>query len=294
LASFATYLATYGFLGFVSVNVATMVAAAALRSMPSNMTDETRVLARLDGRMVNTPLFGAVASLGLESALPVRAFFSWQGKRNYEGRWWSSTVRSHVGFESLLERDFLLSADHDRDVGGVASQPFAFLWPRGTEGSRGHVPDFFVRLRDGTGRVVDVKPAGRVRSAERQFGLTREACAAAGWDYEVFTGLAEPRASNLRWLAGYRQDRFAPDGPAAAVLVDSFCPEASLAGGVRRAAKALGADEGIVRAHALHLLYTGALAVDLDAALAQDTPVSPAVAPRAGSAWEAGSREAAS
>lgn len=41
LASFATYLATYGFLGCVSVNVATLDAARALRSMPSNMTDET-------------------------------------------------------------------------------------------------------------------------------------------------------------------------------------------------------------------------------------------------------------
>lgn len=249
--------------------------------MPSNMTDETRVLARLDGRMANAPLSAALASLALESALPVRAFFSWPGKRNYEGMWWSSTVRSHVGFESLLERDFLLSADYDRDVVGVASQPFALLWPRGTEGSRGHVPDFFVRLRDGTGRVIDVKPAGRVRSADRQFSLTREACEAAGWDYEVFTGMAEPRASNLRWLAGYRQDRFAPDGTAAAVMVGSFTPEISLAGGVRRAARMLGADEGIVRAHVLHLLFTGALAVDLDAPLTQDAPLSRVGAPAA-------------
>ncbi len=249
--------------------------------MPSNMTDETRVLARLDGRMANAPLSAALASLALESALPVRAFFSWPGKRNYEGMWWSSTVRSHVRFESLLERDFLLSADYDRDVVGVASQPFAFLWPRETEGSRGHVPDFFVRLRDGTGQVIDVKPAGRVRSADRQFALTREACEAAGWDYEVFTGMAEPRASNLRWLAGYRQDRFAPDGTAAAVLVDSFTPEISLAGGVRRATKMLGTDEGIVRAHVLHLLFTGALAVDLDAPLTQDAPLSRVGAPAA-------------
>lgn len=258
------------------------------------MTDETRMLARLDGRMANAPLSAALASLTLESALPVRAFFSWQGKRNYEGRWWSSTVRSHVGFESFLERDFLLSADYDRDVVGVASQPFAFLWPRRTDGARGHVPDFFVRLRDGTGRVVDVKPAGRVRSAERQFGLTREACEAAGWDYEVFTGLTEPRASNLRWLAGYRQDRFAPDGTAAAVLVDSFAPETSLTGGVRRAAKVLGTDEGIVHAHVLHLLFTGALAIDLDAPLTQDTLLSPVGASAAASAWEPGAREAVS
>jgi hypothetical protein len=54
------------------------------------------------------------------------------GQAELRGRWWSSTVGSHVGFESLLEREFLLSADHDRDVIGVAPQPFAFLWPLGT------------------------------------------------------------------------------------------------------------------------------------------------------------------
>ena len=109
----------------------------------------------------------------MESSLPVRAFFAWPGKRNYEGPWWSSTVRAHVGFESLLERDFLMLADYDRDVVGIASQPFAVLWPRGTDGARGHVPDFFVRFRDGGGRVVDVRHADRVEAADRQFSLTR-------------------------------------------------------------------------------------------------------------------------
>jgi hypothetical protein len=156
------------------------------------------------------------------------------------------------------------------------------------------VPNFFVRLRDGTGRVVDVKRPDRVGSAQRQFELTREACEAAGWDYEVFTGLAEPRASNLRWLAGYRQDRFAPDAAVAAVLAGSFVPEASLAAGVRRAARALGVDDPIVRAQVLHLLFTGVLAVDLDVPLTQAAAVCAAEAPTAGSVWDVGAREAAS
>ena len=74
------------------------------------------------------------------------------------------------------------------------------------------------------------------------------------------------------------------------MLVDSFNPEASLNGGVRRAAKALGIDEGIVRAQVLHLLFTGVLAVDLDALLTQNTRVSLGVAPKAGSAWDASPR----
>lgn len=44
-------------------------------------------------------------------------------------------------------------ADHDRDVVGIASRRFAVLWPKGTEGARGHVPDFIVRLSD-TGLVA--------------------------------------------------------------------------------------------------------------------------------------------
>ncbi|BAS09031.1 hypothetical protein AHiyo4_24530 [Arthrobacter sp. Hiyo4] len=50
VAIFSTYLATYGLLGFVSVSRSTMDAVSPLRSLHSNMTDETRVLARLDGR----------------------------------------------------------------------------------------------------------------------------------------------------------------------------------------------------------------------------------------------------
>ncbi|MDQ1593979.1 MAG: hypothetical protein QOH40_535 [Arthrobacter pascens] len=79
--------------------------------------------------------------------------FPWLGKRNYGGSWWSNTTCSHVGFESLLERDFPMLADHDRDAVGIASRPFAVLWPKGTERARGHVPDFFVRLSD-TGLVA--------------------------------------------------------------------------------------------------------------------------------------------
>lgn len=99
----------------------------ALRSLPANATDSARILARLDGRMLDEPVLPACASLRLESSLPVRSFFSWPGKRNYEGSWWSSTTCSHVGFESLLERDFLMFADYDRGVVGIASQPFAVL-----------------------------------------------------------------------------------------------------------------------------------------------------------------------
>lgn len=246
----------------------------ALTSLPVNLTDSARILARFrDGlrdELVSTELSG----LPFESALPVRSFFAWPGKRNYEGSWWSSTVGGHVGFESLLERNFLMLADHDTDVIGIVSQPFAVLWPHDTEAARGHVPDFFVRLRDGGGRVVDVRHPDRLSSAERQFEMTARMCQAVGWDYEVFSGMAEPRAANLRWLSGYRQDRFAPSAASLLAILEAFRAGASMATGVRCAARRLKTDPSVVQANVLHLAYRGLLDVDLGRPLSLESPIA--------------------
>jgi hypothetical protein len=87
------------------------MARAGLRSLPRNVTDVARVLVRLDGGVRNDAVSAEVASLRTEDALPIRQFFAWPGKRNYEGVWWSSTNRGHVDFESLLEREYLLASD---------------------------------------------------------------------------------------------------------------------------------------------------------------------------------------
>ena len=52
-------------------------------------------------------------ALPTERALPIRRFFSLPGKRSYEDSRWSSTVRIHLLFESLMERESLLAADFD-------------------------------------------------------------------------------------------------------------------------------------------------------------------------------------
>lgn len=247
----------------------------ALKSLPTNATESPRILARLGGRMLDEPALSAWASLGLESALPVRSFFSWPGKRNYEGSWWSSTTCSHVGFESLLERDFLMLADYDRDVVGIASQPFAVLWPRGTEGARGHVPDFFVRLNDGGGRVVDVRNPEHLESGRRQFSLTRALCEEAGWDYEVFSGMAEPAASNLRWLSGYRFHRYAPASAIVPAIMEAVGSGVSVSAGVRRASRMLRLEPSTVHAHLLHLTFIGVLQVGMDEPLSMETWIAP-------------------
>lgn len=248
-----------------------------LRSLPVNMTDRTRLLARLDGNLLNEKADPSLAAKRFENALPIREFFAWQGKRNYEGMWWSSTTKRHVGFESLLERLFLLTADHDADVVGVASQPFALLWPRGTTGPDGrklrdHVPDFFLRLSGGRGRVVDVRRPDKAEA--HQFHLTRELCQHVGWDYDVFTGLDPAVEASLTWLGGYRMDRFAPDEVLRGHLVDAFHPSTSLGAGVSRASRRSGVMKDAVQAHALHLLFEGTLQIDLSQPLTMASEVS--------------------
>jgi hypothetical protein len=235
-----------------------------MRGLPVNLTTSTRLLARTAGDdVLDIVADDGAAGLALEHAAPIRRFYAWRGKRNYEGSWWSSTNRAHVGFESLLERDFLLEADFRRDVVAVSSQPFALLWPYRGRGRRYHVPDYFARLDSGDGLVVDVKPTGRVDAAGEQFAMTREVCSRIGWGYEVFTGLVEPNGSNLRWLAGFRHDRFTASSQAVRAILAAFDSGRPLGDGIRRATASLQVEGSLVHAWTLNLIFTGRLACDL-------------------------------
>jgi hypothetical protein len=244
-----------------------------LRSLPRNVTDVTRVLSRLDGGVRNDAVSAEVASLPAEEALPIRQFFAWPGKRNYEGVCWSSTNRGHVEFESLLEREYLLASDAAVDVVAIAAQPLALLWPHGTAGQRNHVPDYFVRLASGDGRLVDVRAPDRVAKNATQFAMTREVCDEIGWQYEVFTGLPRTHSQNLRWLAGYRHDRHAPDGDTAGVIRECFATPVTLRMGLRRASTSTGLPSDVVTANVLHLLWRQQLVMDLGTPLSMTSEV---------------------
>jgi hypothetical protein len=243
--------------------------------LPRNLTDATRVLVRLpDARGVaNHPLTDELAGVPVEAGSPIRRFYSWKGKRNYEGRWWCSTSRGHVEFESLLERDALMMADFDVDAVGVAAQPLAFLWPRQIKGSTYHVPDFFVRLSNGDGRIIDVKRPAAVGTSQDQFELTRAACNEIGWQYEVFTGIQPILGTNVRWLSGYRQDRYTPRDDIASVIVDEFAEPTALGVGVQRAARKRQAREPDVLANTYHLMWKQALRAELTAPLSMRAEV---------------------
>lgn len=249
------------------------MAKSGLRSLPRNVTDVTRVLARLDGSVRNDQVSADLAALPTERALPIRQFFSWPGKRNYEGVWWSSSIRGHVEFESLLEREYLLAADADADVVAIAAQPLALLWPHGTPDQRNHVPDFFVRLASGDGRLVDVRAPDRVANNAKQFAMTRSVCDEIGWQYEVFTGLPPTRSRNLRWLAGYRHDRHAPSPTTAREIRKCFATPMTLSTGIDLASASTVLPPDIATAHVLHMLWRGQLAADLNIPLSMASEV---------------------
>jgi hypothetical protein len=142
-----------------------------------------------------------------ELAAPARPFPSFKKQRNWPGLWWSSTMDRHVGYESWLERDVAMMLDFDAEVVGFASQPFWLCWPDGAR-QRRHAPDFFARLCDGTGVVVDARADDRIGDRDAQaFAATERACREVGWQYRRTGGPDGVLAANVRWLAGYRHRR---------------------------------------------------------------------------------------
>ncbi|WP_078322432.1 TnsA-like heteromeric transposase endonuclease subunit [Mycobacteroides chelonae] len=245
-----------------------------MRKLPVNVTDRERLLFCIHNAVQNADVSPHLVDEPLERAQPIRDFFAWQGKRNYEGLWWSSTAGGHIPFESLLEREYLLAADFDPHAVAIAAQPLAILWPHRTPGNTSHTPDFFVRLADSDGLIVDVRHPDRVDSASRQSELTRQLCDQIGWRYQVFTGMPTVLAANLRWLSGYRHDRHTPNGAVRDALLASFTEPAPLRAGILRASTAAATDLNVVTSNAFHLLWRRTLRVDLDRVLSSESQVS--------------------
>jgi hypothetical protein len=115
-----------------------------------------------------------------------------------------------VGFESWLERDQLMLLDFDPGVVGIASQPFRLSWRDAAGVRRRHVPDYFARLEDGSGLVVDVRADDRVEERDAvAFEVSRRACEQVGWRFRRVGAAGPVLLGNVRWLAGYRHPRHA-------------------------------------------------------------------------------------
>jgi hypothetical protein len=142
-----------------------------------------------------------------ELASPARKFAAFKGQKNFTGDYWAVTSRSLVGYESWVERDAAMALDFDPAVAALASQPFRLVWADGDQ-EREHTPDYFARLADGTGVVVDVRPERLVdKEATEVFAFTARICESVGWQFRLVGDLGQPFRANLRWLARYRHPR---------------------------------------------------------------------------------------
>jgi len=183
-----------------------------------------------DGGLQRAGLAGC-AGVRLEDAAAVREFHFEKGQRSFAGWWWLATTGRHVGYESFVERDHLMLLDFDADVAGVAAQPLCLRWRDAAGKARRHVPDFFARLRDGRGVVIDVRPDDRIPARDAEvFAVTARACALAGWEFRRVGEADRVLAANVRWLSGYRHPRCA-DAAVAGALMEAFAADAPLFAG---------------------------------------------------------------
>lgn len=137
----------------------------------------------------------------------VRVPESWKHKSNYAGFYWAATTSRHVWFESLYEMAALMRLDRDPEVLAISAQPMWIHWPG--SGVQRHAPDFFVRFRDGSAALVDVKPERNIKPKDVvAFDRTLALCDKFGWDYFVVDDVSEQEARNLRFLSGYRYPRW--------------------------------------------------------------------------------------
>lgn len=221
-----------------------------------------------DGGGLRRSVLEEVAQVAFESASPVRRFASYRGQRHFPGWYWAATTASLVGFESWLERDRLMLLDHDRRVVGLASQPFRVIW-QGATRRISHTPDYFVRLEDGPGLVVDVRPADRVGPEDAvKFSATEAMCRAMGcWSYALVHEPEPVQMANVRWLSGYRHLRNRVDDVAER-LGEVFREPRTLVDGARAAGDPLA-----VLPTLFHLLWCGDLTTELTVPLSDGSLV---------------------
>jgi hypothetical protein len=206
-------------------------------------------------------LLGEVWDTPFERVLPARSLGSFRGQVNFSGLYYAATMDAHVGFESWLERDVAMMLDFDPEVAGFSSQPFWLRWVQDGE-QRRHAPDYFARLADGTGMVIDVRPDDRIGPRDAAaFAATERACREAGWVFRRTAGPGVMLAASVRWLAGYRHRR-CYRGDIAAVLARVFAEPGPLMSGACQAG-----DPVAVLPVLYHLLWKQVLVTELTAGL---------------------------
>ena len=208
-------------------------------------------------------------SLGvLRRCVPVRSPAVYQRQRHMPGRWFSTTSGRFLEYESLLERDWMLLMDFDREVEWICEQPLRLRY-RVDDRPASHVPDLLA-WRAGTPEVCDVKSEQRLGDPVfvSQVEATGRACAEAGIGYRVLSEPDRQLLASVRWLAGFREPPADPDGERARILLE-------LAGGGSTVSELLaGAVEpALARPVLMHLLWAGEVMVDVTEPICEESRV---------------------
>ena len=209
-----------------------------------------------DRMRLRQPL-AACWTVRFEGLSPVRTVRPYPGQGSVTRDYWAATTGGPLSCESHLERHHAMLLDFDPRVTGLAGQPFRLFWP-GRRGRRGHVPDLFVRLDDGGGLVVDVRPDERIEPDDAEaFAATARACELAGWSFRRVGAIDPVLLANVKWLAGYRHPRYQQD-LVAERLKAVFAEPALLFAGAEQAG-----DRLAVLPVLYHLLWRRVLETDL-------------------------------
>jgi hypothetical protein len=147
--------------------------------------------------------------------------------------------------------------DFSPRVAAFSSQPFWLNWVQGTK-QRRHAPDYFVRLSDGTGLVIDVRADDNIEPRDAEaFAATAQACQTAGWEYQRVGAVDPVLAANVRWLSDYKHPRTL-NPQHAGELARAAAQPVPLTDAVRDVG-----DPIAVLPTAFHMLWSGALLADL-------------------------------
>jgi len=200
----------------------------------------------------------------VENFAPVRMPRSGANNRHIPASVFSMTNGDVVHLESGLEHDLFRKLDRDPEITFIGSQPLRLSWV-----DADHIPDLLTVHRDTRVTVWDVR-ADDEQDADFAYksGITRDACAAVGWRYEVFAGYDTIERLNLMWLTGFRQR------PEWADRHERTIRDVAGTGPVT-VGSLFGRDDGNgeLKAVVWHLIWSGVLDVDMAAAWDLDTEI---------------------
>jgi len=222
-------------------------------------------------RVGGEELRGCLADLPLDvlrRCAPVRSPGVYQRQRHMPGRWFSTTAGRFLEYESLLERDWMLLMDFDREVEWMCEQPLRLHYRKDGRPAS-HVPDLLV-WRSEMSELCDVKSGERVADPafQAQVQATSRACREAGISYRVLSEPDRRLLVNARWLAGFREPPPDPDGERARIT-------SALRGGASTVRELLsGAREmALARPVLMHMLWAGDALIDPVLAIDAETRV---------------------